>query len=128
MQAKELLIFDRDCAFCTKSATWGRNHLKYFPDLKGFQDLNPADYGLTKQDVESSIWLIRIGEKPIAANEAAAAILRSQPQYLWRLLGYLADSYWIKPFAKRIYYTIARNRHKMPGATEACELPKNDAQ
>ena len=125
MRDLEILIFDRDCAFCTKSAAWGKAKLKYFPALKGFQELNPADYGLTKKDVESSIWLIRPGKKPLSANEAAAAILRSQPNYFWRLLGHLADSYWIKPFAKQLYYIVARNRHKLPGATESCELPKD---
>lgn len=118
-----LLIYDRDCAFCQKCADWGKRNLKRFPECIGFQDLNPSDYGLSIKDVQSSIWLIQPKKPPISANEAAAAILRMQPNYLWRLLGTLSDTYWVRPFARLIYFTIAKNRHKMPGATESCELP-----
>lgn len=109
-----------------KCAEWGKKNLRHFPPVKGFQDLNPADYGLTQKDVESSIWLIRPGHKPVPANEAASAILRTQPNYFWRLIGAVSETYWVKPFAKSLYYSIARNRHRMPGSTAECEVPKRE--
>lgn len=126
MAAKELLIFDADCGFCTASVRWGQKNLSYFPESKGYQDLKPETYGLTLKEVQSSIWLIRDGQEPLGANRAATAILKSQPTYLWRMLGYLGDSYWIRPFARQLYFTIARNRHRLPGSTEACEVKPND--
>lgn len=126
MPEDELLIYDADCAFCTSCLRWGQTKLAYFPRVQGFQSLKPELYGLKLTEVQSSIWLIRKDQKPLSANLAATAILKSQPNYLWRMLGHLADSYWIRPFAKTLYFTIARNRHRLPGATEACEVKPDD--
>lgn len=126
MQKTELLIFDSDCAFCTRCVEWGKAKLRNFPEAQGFQSLDLQNYQLTLDQAQSSIWLIRPNQKPLPANEAVAAILRGQPQYFWRLLGNLAEAYWVKPFAKALYYSIAKNRHRLPGSTPDCELPKHD--
>ncbi|MFM6980572.1 MAG: thiol-disulfide oxidoreductase DCC family protein [Micrococcales bacterium] len=125
MQENELLIYDSDCAFCQKCVDWGVKKLAYFPKAIGFQAIQPRDYALTEQDVQSSIWLIQESGAKLSANRAATAILKSQPKYRWRLLGSIADAYWVAPVARRIYFLLAKNRHKMPGATQACELPND---
>lgn len=126
VQLTELLIFDADCGVCTKLANWGQKNLNYFPTAVGFQHLDYEKYGLTLKEVQSSIWLIEVSGPPKPANRAVSAILKKQPKYFWRFIGGLLETYWIQPFAKQIYYLVAANRDKLPGATQNCEIKKND--
>jgi predicted DCC family thiol-disulfide oxidoreductase YuxK len=119
-----LLIFDRDCAFCQSCVAWGKRNLKKFPQAIGYQDLDMSKYGLTEENGRISIWLIPESSKPLDANLAVAAILQGEPNYFWRLLGYLMNSYWIKPVARNLYFWVAKNRGKLPGASAECEVPK----
>jgi predicted DCC family thiol-disulfide oxidoreductase YuxK len=41
----------------------------------------------------------------------------------WRLIGTLIASRPVSPIAARVYRTVAKNRHKMPGGTDSCALP-----
>lgn len=117
------LIFDGDCAFCTRCVLWGQKHLAKFPETLAYQAIKPEDYGLTTSQVANSIWLISAKLKPLPANEAIAAILRAETAIGWRLLGWAISLPLIRGGVKRGYYWVARNRAKMPGATAACELP-----
>ena len=103
---------------------WGKRNLKKFPKAVGYQDLDLPKYGLTEENGRTSIWLISEGSKPLDANLAVAAILQGEPNYLWRLLGYLMNSYWIKPVARNLYFWVAKNRGKLPGSSAECEVPK----
>lgn len=125
--ADYLLIFDGDCAFCTRCVEWGAKNLKPWVDTKASSQLNPADFGLTQDDFHKSIWLVQTNNPkstPLGANRAAAKILQQQKNPFWRALGIVLDIWWIRPIARAGYYLVARNRAKMPGGTAACEVPR----
>jgi predicted DCC family thiol-disulfide oxidoreductase YuxK len=107
---------------------WGKAHLNPWVATKASQQLSPADYGLTPEDFKKSIWLINTKEgaaQPLAANRAVAKILQNQKNILWRSLGIILDIWWIRPIASLVYYAVAANREKMPGATDECKIPKD---
>jgi predicted DCC family thiol-disulfide oxidoreductase YuxK len=66
---------------------------------------------LTQNQLAESIWIIGV-EKPIAAAQAAAFILRMQPNVLWRLLGVAMTIWPISALAKAVYFWVAKNRGK----------------
>lgn len=123
--ADALLIYDGDCAFCTKCVVWGKKHLKNFPAHVAYQLINPNDYALTQSQVAASIWLVVSNSPALPANLAVAAILKDQPNPLWRALGWAMNLIGARQIARWLYFLVAKNRHRMPGSSQACELPDN---
>ena len=135
MLEREVLIYDGDCAFCQRCLEWGQRHLPSFPQALSYASIQPADFGLELQDVQESIWLVapeasiqmrQQGRAQWSGHLAAARILTQQPLKLrfgfgWRMFGYLIIVGG--PISALAYRLVAKNRHRLPGATEACELP-----
>ncbi|MEY4980894.1 MAG: hypothetical protein RL174_232 [Actinomycetota bacterium] len=114
-----VLIYDGDCAFCNRSLQFGLKNLAWFPSHKAFQGLPKEAFGLNRTDFESSIWLIGPDAK-FAGHRAAAWILLQQKNPLYRLLG--AIIHIAGPVSKSAYAWVAKNRHRLPGGTAACEV------
>ena len=114
-----VLIYDGDCAFCNRSLQFGLKNLAWFPSYKAFQGLPKEAFGLNRIDFESSIWLIGPDEK-FAGHRAAAWILLQQKNPFHRLLGALIEL--AGPVSKLVYAWVAKNRHRLPGGTAACEV------
>ena len=120
------LIYDGDCAFCSRCVDWGERNLKQWPNCKASQVVDPEQYGLTRKQFSESIWLVSDSIpnfKPLPANRAAAKILQDQSNPFWKAAGIVADIIWLRPIARLIYDLVASNRDKMPGATDECKLP-----
>ncbi len=118
-----LLVFDGDCAFCT---TWVHRLeavLPYFPKASPSQWLDLDHYGLSLADVTEYAWLIT-PRHHYAGHLAFAALLRLQPGIGWRFLGNLMRTAPFSWVAAAGYQFIARNRHRLPGGTPACALPR----
>jgi predicted DCC family thiol-disulfide oxidoreductase YuxK len=116
---KALLIYDGDCAFCNRSLQFGLKHLRWFPAYRAFQKLPGQAFGLSRSDLEKSIWLIGEDAK-FSGHSAAAWILLQQKNPLHRALG--AVIHGLGPISALAYRWVAKNRHKLPGGTEACEV------
>ena len=114
------LVFDGDCAFCTACVRWGQRNLKQWPTTVAYQFIDISEHGLTQEQVRTSIWLL---PAKLPANRASAAILKQQRNLFWKLLGVLIDLPILRLLSAAAYRLVARNRHRLPGATEACELP-----
>lgn len=114
-----VLIYDGDCAFCNRSLEFGLKHLAWFPAHKPFQKLPANAFGLSRVDYEASIWLI--GERAkFSGHSAAAWILIQQRNPLHRLAGVLIQVF--SPISALVYKWVAKNRHRLPGGTPACEV------
>lgn len=128
MTAPRVLIYDGDCQFCQLSLEFGIKSLAIFPPYVAFQRINPADFGLTKDQVRAQIWLASKGastESPVGGHLAAAEILRMQPGWFLRLAGIIIANPPISWFAGMIYRLVARYRHLMPGGSRQCKLEDN---
>ncbi len=106
------LIYDGDCGFCKRSLAWGQRNLTAFPRAIALQSTEAKQSGLTPSQLEESIWIVGI-EKPLGAAEAAAFILKLQPDVLWRTLGLLMSAWPIKVIARWVYFWVARNRGRL---------------
>ncbi|MEM9200119.1 MAG: DCC1-like thiol-disulfide oxidoreductase family protein [Actinomycetota bacterium] len=125
-----LLIFDGDCGFCTTSAGWIERRLPDQVRVAPWQILDIETYGLSEDDVTTAAYWVDddgmthrghlgIGRSLIAAGG------------VWQVPGQLIVRPPVSWLAKPIYGWIAKNRHKMPGATDACRVdlsaPKDGA-
>ena len=60
---------------------------------------------------------------PLAGPDAIAALLRTSHR-AWRLIGRLLQLPPVRALAWPGYRWVARNRHRLPGGTAACALPR----
>ena len=120
---RSLLVYDGDCAFCT---TWVQrlgSVLGEFPEAQPWQWLDLDEFGLTDRDVARYAWLLSGGRR-YRGHAAFAALLRMQRSRGLRFLGHLVATppfSWVARFG---YFLIARFRHRLPGGTPACAMPK----
>lgn len=123
MRTEPLLVFDGDCAFCT---TWVRrlqSVLARFPAAQPWQWLDLQELGLSVADVTSYAWLL-VGEQRFRGHAAFAALLRMQPRWSLRFAGRLLVTPPFSWGAVIGYAAIARFRHRLPGGTAACAMPR----
>ncbi len=118
-----LLIFDGDCAFCTSAVQRLKAMLPYFPDASPWQWLELDEFGLSERDVTEFAWLVT-SRKQFAGHLALSALLRLQTTLGWRFLGHLIATPPFSWAAAIGYQLVARNRHRLPGGTPACAMPR----
>lgn len=125
MSESRVLIYDGDCQFCQLSLDFGIRHLKVFPQYVAYQRIDPSVFGLTASQVRSQVWMaseLPSSNNPAGGHAAAAEILRMQPGIFARTLGVIMVIVPFSMIAKAFYAFIAKNRHRMPGASKACKL------
>ena len=83
-----------------------------------------AELGLTAEDGFTQAWFVDESGRLTGGAEAINEAFR----YIWwaRPLAPLYKLPGIRQLEDRIYRWIADNRHKMPGATDACAVPEQD--
>lgn len=87
-----------------------------------WQSLDLDTLGLTEQDVSTAAYWVDTQGGTHRGERAAAQLLVDRGG-VWALAGRILS---IPPFiqlAGVIYGLIAKNRYKLPGATDACRLP-----
>lgn len=115
-------LYDADCGFCTASA-----HTMTGPVIRArvvaepFQAYELAGAGLTPDACAESLHVLADDRVYVGAS-AIARILRAG-RLPWRVLGHLLTLPGVRWLAERVYRLVARNRHRLPGATAACEMP-----
>jgi len=121
------LIYDGDCSFCTKCAKFGKARLAKPIEIIPWQTIDDLSiYGLTIEDVNQRVYFIdddSVIGGPRAIFKAGERMKKPWP-YLAKLLLIPGMSLISEP----IYRWVAKNRDKMPGATQECaiEEPKSD--
>ncbi len=113
------VIFDADCGFCTASADWLGRHGRV--TTQPWQSLDLASVGLTEREVRDAAWYVAPDGRTLRGARAVAAALR-ECRLPWRPLGHLLDLPPVRPLAAVGYALVARNRHRLPGSTDACRL------
>lgn len=114
------LIYDADCGFCTRSAKWlARNGKVRIEAWQGIQNLEHLR--LTEEMANSAAFWVD-GGQVIARGEAAIAQALITRAGVWKPAGLFILA--VRPLAAVVYSYIAKNRHVMPGGTNACRLPR----
>ncbi|HVT65461.1 MAG TPA: DCC1-like thiol-disulfide oxidoreductase family protein [Mycobacteriales bacterium] len=122
--AAALLIYDGDCAFCTKTAMDIERHWDGRAGIRAWQQIGAsklADFHLTVEDVSSKVWWIEADGRQLSGHKAVARALIEAGGWR-RLLGRIIAARVMSWPAALGYRLAARYRHLLPGGTEACRI------
>lgn len=113
-------MYDGDCGFCTTCARWLSRHGTC--EVVPWQSLDLDALHLTEADVTTAAWwLDESGQATLSGAPAIAAALRTcGPAH--RLFGRALTLPGLRVLARWGYAWVARNRYRLPGSTDACQL------
>ncbi|MGW4892829.1 thiol-disulfide oxidoreductase DCC family protein [Kitasatospora sp. NPDC004240] len=131
-----VLVFDGDCAFCTTCATWAERYLRQtlasggweavpfqFADLAELDGRAGGRGEVSWERAEREVlWVTPAGRVYGGAQAVARLLMRSGG--VWAYLGGVLALAPVRPPAAVVYRWVARNRHRLPGGTAACALPR----
>lgn len=120
---KIVLIFDGDCGFCTTTANFIVKKSKVEIKATPWQYQDFTGLPITKEQCADQVYLLVDG-KPYGGHEAFAMILNVQTNTVLRALGSITKSPALAWIMKPGYRLVAKYRHKLPGGTPACKLPR----
>ena len=120
------LVFDGDCAFCTRSADVARRVLPAGVDVVAWQFADLGALGVTAERAQQEVlWVAGDGEVSGGAPAVARALRAAGlPWAVAGLVLSLPPVRWVAPF---VYRLVAANRYRLPGGTAACRVPPRDA-
>ncbi|MCA1823468.1 MAG: DUF393 domain-containing protein [Frankia sp.] len=122
MAAHPTLIYDADCTFCTRCADWVRAHAELSVTVVPWQSMpDLASYGLTPEQVNARVYWVEPDGRLRSGPAAVARALESCGAAWWVVGQAMRTFPWTIP-AELVYGAVARNRHLMPGGTEACRV------
>lgn len=120
---RAILIFDGDCGFCTTSAQFIERRIPTGAEVRPFQYTDLAALGTTEARASYEVlWVDEHGR--IFGGAQAVARLLIDAGGFWRPLGHLATIPPIRWIAHAVYRLVAKYRHRLPGGTPACSLPR----
>ena len=117
-----ILVFDGDCAFCTRSAGFITRRIKPSTDVQAWQSLDLDELGLTPEQCSTAVqWVSDAGET--RAGAAAITAMLREAGSGWATLGSLGELPGVRYLAAATYRVVATNRHRLPGGSASCEMP-----
>jgi predicted DCC family thiol-disulfide oxidoreductase YuxK len=123
---RPVFLYDGDCAFCSSCARFIERHIPTSAEVTPWQFADLEALGVSQDEAEAAVQWIepRLDRAVRAAGPAAVARLLVDAGSCWRTLGWLLDRRPVRWIAGPTYGLIARNRHRLPGGTAACRLPR----
>ena len=122
---RPLLVFDGDCAFCTRSVRFVEKRIRRRPDIRSWQSLDLESLGLSQAQCEEAVqWVGTDGERASAHVAVARTLVHGGKG--WAVLGRGLVLRGVEAVAGVVYRWVARNRHRMPGGTAQCNLPASE--
>lgn len=126
-----VFLFDGDCAFCSSCARFIERRIPTSATVAAWQLTDLAALGVDQSEAEAAVvWVPAASEGPggsgghVAGPVAIARLLRDAGSF-WRPLGWLLEHPPVRWAGWPLYRLIARNRHRLPGGTAACALPRS---
>ena len=117
-----MLVFDGDCGFCTSSARWIEARLPEGTPVEPWQSLDLKELGLTEDDVVTAAYWIGDDGRAHRGHRGIGRALMAAGGF-WKVIGWIIVLPPVSLIARPIYALIAKHRHRLPGATDACRLP-----
>lgn len=123
---RPVFLYDGDCAFCTSCARFIERHIPTSAEVTPWQFADLEALGISTADAERAVQWIHPGPgRPLRADgPAAIARLLVDAGSYWRPLAWLLELPPFRWIAGPAYRLVARNRHRLPGGTAACQLPQ----
>lgn len=121
MAAVGVLVYDGDCAFCTRWALWAQRHSVGL-DVVPWQVADLAALGLSADECAAAVQYVDDGGRSPGAAAVASALRACRAPY--RFVGTVITWPVMQSLADRAYAVVAGNRHRLPGGTAACVTPR----
>ncbi len=117
-----LVLYDADCGFCTTSSRAMTNRwFRADAEARSFQSVTLGDFGLTVDKCAEKLHVVD-GTRVFTGGQAVALVLR-RSRLPWPLVGLLMTLPGVRVLTEWVYGLVARNRHRLPGGSAACEMP-----
>jgi predicted DCC family thiol-disulfide oxidoreductase YuxK len=117
-----VLVYDGDCAFCTKCVDWADRHLPLRPHVVAWQHVDLDALGLTQEQCEHALQWVEPSGRTRSGAEAVGTWLWGCGGF-WRVPAVLCLVPPMSWVAAGTYRLIAANRSRLPGGTPACSMP-----
>ena len=120
------LVFDGDCAFCTRAADVARRLLPADCEVVAWQAYDLGSVGVTAQRAQHEVLWVAPGEAVAGGARAVSRALRAAGG-AWAVLGLVLSMPPVSWGAQALYRVVAANRYRLPGGTAACRVPPREA-
>jgi predicted DCC family thiol-disulfide oxidoreductase YuxK len=120
------LVFDGDCAFCTKCVGLIPKRAAAQLTIVPWQFADLAALGLTAEQCIKALQFVD-GPKVASGHAAVAEVLRRSGWPL-KAIGIVMRVPPVSWVAALTYRAVAANRQRLPGGTAACALPRDDVK
>ncbi len=122
--ARTVLAFDGDCGFCENSVRLIRERARPRIAAAPWQALPEELTGPHLARLDREVVLFHRGTARYGGVDAVSRFLGSSPARRYRAAGFVLRLPFVRPFAHLVYRWVAANRHRMPGSTAACAVPR----
>jgi predicted DCC family thiol-disulfide oxidoreductase YuxK len=120
------LVFDGDCAFCTRSADVARRLLPADCEVLPWQAYDLTSVGVTAERAQHEVLWIGPDGAVAGGARAVARALRAAGGS-WAVVGAVLSVPPVSWVAQGVYRVVAANRYRLPGGTAACRVPPREA-
>jgi predicted DCC family thiol-disulfide oxidoreductase YuxK len=114
-----VLIYDGNCGFCTKAAGGARRIARPNVTIAASSAINLSDLGLTADECNEALKFVDACGTIYSGAAAVSSLLESSVG-AWPCIGRTMGLPGIRRLADVSYRLVARNRHRLPGATASC--------
>jgi predicted DCC family thiol-disulfide oxidoreductase YuxK len=121
-----ILICGGDCAFCSSSARALRKMTKNRVAIEPYQFLDLADYSLTEDQTSKAVYFVTPTDTFSAAKAIARCLIDARTP--WSVAGFLLNIPVVISVGELVYAWVSKNRHRLPGGTPECSLPRQENQ
>lgn len=117
------LVYDADCGFCTRTATWLANDSC---GIQPWQALDLDTFGLTEADVTAAAFWLDARDRVAERGAGAIALALQTRTGVAGFLGKLITTRLVRPTAEVVYAGVSRHRQALPGG-ELCAVAEQAA-
>jgi predicted DCC family thiol-disulfide oxidoreductase YuxK len=117
---RPVLLFDGDCAFCTRCAGV-LERIGPHAEIVPWQFTDLAELGVSEEQAASAVQWVEVDGTVRSGHEAIAAVLNTAGR-ICKLLGRTLQLPGVSWLAAKVYRLVADNRYRLPGGTPACAV------
>jgi len=117
-----ILVFDGDCGFCTSVAKHFEKRSFTPLTVAAWQLTELASLGLTAEQASAQVYLVT-DTGQFGGAECFAELMRIQGDPFHRVVAWGMRLPGVCKLCAWGYRLVAKNRHRMPGGTPACQMP-----
>lgn len=118
-----LFLFDGDCGLCENAVERMKSRIAPPIDFANYQSVDIGALGVSLASCLEGPVLVRADGTHVVGVGAMAGMLRTAG-YPYRLFGRVMLVRGVLPLLTRVQAIFYRNRHRLPGGTEACRIPQ----